>query len=66
MKVVYQGEAVETAATTVAAFLAERGCDAAKSIVEYDGEVYAPGADLSALALKADAPLDVFKITAGG
>ena len=66
MKIVYQGEAVETTATTVAEFLSARGVDPAKAIVEYGGEVYAPGADLAGLALVDGASLDVFKMTAGG
>ena len=66
MKIKYQGEAVDTTAKTVAEFLSAQGVDPAKAIVEYDGEVYAPGADLASLALKAEAPLDVFKLTAGG
>ena len=66
MKIVYQGQEVETDATSVAAFLAARGDDCAKAIVEYAGEVYAPGSDLTALELKPGANLDVFKLTAGG
>ena len=66
MKVVYQGSEAETGATSVAGFLAERGVDAARAIVEYAGEVYAPGSDLAALELKPGAALDVFKLTAGG
>ena len=66
MKIKYQGEAVDTTAKTVAEFLSAQGVDPAKAIVEYDGEVYAPGVDLASLALKAEAPLDVFKLTAGG
>ena len=66
MKIKYQGDAVDTTAKTVAEFLSERGVDPAKAIVEYGGEVYAPGADLSALALVDGASLDVFKMTAGG
>ena len=66
MKIRYQGEAVETTAQTVAEFLSAQGVDPTKAIVEYDGDVHAPGADLESLALKADAPLDVFKLTAGG
>ena len=66
MKIVYQGDAVETAAKTVAGFLAERSVDAAKAIVEYGGEVYAPGSELESLALEDGATLDVFKLTAGG
>ena len=66
MKIVYQGTEVETGQTLVAGFLAERQVDVAKAIVEYAGEVYAPGTDLAALELKPGAALDVFKLTAGG
>ena len=66
MNIRYQGEAVETTKKTVAEFLAERGFDAAKAIVEFGGEVYAPGADLASLALADGASLDVFRLTAGG
>ena len=66
MKIVYQGTEVETEETSVAGFLAERQVDGAKAIVEYAGEVYAPGADLAVLELKPGAALDVFKLTAGG
>ena len=66
MKIKYQGDAADTTAKTVAEFLSARGVDPAKAIVEYGGEVYAPGADLSALALVDGASLDVFKMTAGG
>ena len=66
MMIKYQGESVDTTATTVAEFLSARGVDPAKAIVEYGGEVYAPGADLSSLSLVDGAALDVFKMTAGG
>lgn len=66
MKIKYQGEVVDTTAKNVAEFLSAQGVDPAKAIVEYGGEVYAPGADLSALALVDGASLDVFKMTAGG
>ena len=66
MKIVYQGTEVETGQTSVAGFLAERHVDVAKAIVEYAGEVYAPGTDLAALELKPGAALNVFKLTAGG
>lgn len=66
MKIKYQGEVVDTTAKNVAEFLSAQGVDPAKAIVEYGGEVYAPGADLSSLALVDGAPLDVFKMTAGG
>ena len=66
MKVVYQGQDVETDQTSVAEFLAERGVDAAQAIVEYAGEVYSPGADLATVPLQPGAALDVFRLTAGG
>ena len=66
MSVVYQGAPVETEARTVAEFLAERGIAAARSIVEYDGEVYPPGEDFALIDLRDGAPLDVFRLTAGG
>ena len=66
MKIVYQGQSVETTAATVAEFLSARGVDPAKAIVEYGGEVYAPGADLASLSLADGASLDVFRMTTGG
>lgn len=66
MTILYQGRESETSATCVAEFLTERQVDGAKAIVEYAGEVYAPGADLTALELKPGASLDVFKVMAGG
>lgn len=66
MTIFCQGRETETAATTVAAFLAERGIDGARAIVEYAGEVYAPGADLSSVVLKQGAALEIFKVMAGG
>ena len=66
MTVIYQGKETETPATTVAAFLAERKVDGAKAIVEYAGEVYAPGADLTSVELKPGAVRDVVKMMAGG
>lgn len=41
MKVIFQNSEVETAASTLAAFLSERQIDGARAIVEYAGEVYA-------------------------
>ena len=66
MKIVYQGAEVETSAVNVAEFLAERGVNAATALVEFGGEVYAPGADLRPLALTDGAALDVFRMVAGG
>lgn len=66
MKIVYQGNEVETDETTAAGFLAARRVDPAQTIVECDGEVYAPGVDLEKVALRPGAALDVFRLTAGG
>lgn len=66
MKIKYQGEVVDTTTKNVAEFLSVQGVDSAKAIVEYSGEVYAPGSDLCALPLEDGATLDVFKLTAGG
>ncbi len=66
MTIKYQGEAVETAAPTVRAFLEGRGVDVAKALVEYKGEVYALGKGLDTLALEENAELNVFHIVAGG
>ena len=41
MKVILQNSEVETAASTLAAFLSERQIDGARAIVEYAAEVYA-------------------------
>ena len=66
LKIKYQGEAIETTARTVAEFLSERSVDPAKAIVEYGGEVYAPGSDLGLLDLVDGVALDVFTFTTGG
>jgi sulfur carrier protein ThiS len=66
MHITYQGRSVETDAETVAGFLAAMAVDPAKAIVEFDGEVYAPGSDLAALRLVDGSALDVFRLTAGG
>lgn len=66
MKIVWQGEETETQAVTVAAFLAEKGVAAERSVVEWNGEAYAPGDDLSGLALAEGGRLDAFKVVAGG
>ena len=40
MKIKYQGKDEETALSTVAALLSEKGVDAKTAIVEYRGEIY--------------------------
>ena len=66
MKIKYQGNDEETAATTVATFLAEKGVNAKTAIVEYGGEIYGAESDLSALPLNEGAELNVFNIVSGG
>ena len=66
MKVVYQGQEVETEQNSVAAFLSERGVDSARAIVEYAGEVYPPGSHLADVPLKPGSSVDVFRLTTGG
>ena len=66
MKIKYQGNDEETAATTVAAFLAGKGVNAKTAIVEYDGEIYGADSDLAALSLTDGAELNVFSIVSGG
>ena len=66
MTIRYQGNDEETAATTVAAFLAEKGVNAKTAIVEYGGEIYGADSDLSALSLADRAELNVFNIVSGG
>lgn len=64
--IVYQGRSVETNATRVKEYLEQAGVDLSRALVEYRGEVYAPGADLSPLLLQPDAELNVFNVVAGG
>ena len=66
MKIKYQGNDEETAATTVAAFLAGKGVTTKTAIVEYVGEIYGADSDLSALPLTDGAELNVFNIVSGG
>ena len=66
MKIKYQGNDEETAATTVAAFLAEKGVNAKTAIVEYAGAIYGAESDISALTLADGAELNVFNIVSGG
>ena len=66
MTIIYQGKSVETSATSVAAFLADKGIDAATAIVEYGGEIYGKETDLSAQTLADGAELNVYNIVSGG
>ena len=66
MKIKYQGNDEETAATTVAAFLAGKGVTTKTAIVEYAGEIYGAESDLAALSLTDGAELNVFNIVSGG
>lgn len=65
MKIVYQGKETESSAATVAEFLKERGVRIVAAVVEYKGEAYAPGEDLS-MPLEEGAELNVFHMVAGG
>ena len=66
MTINYQGNDEETAATTVAAFLAGKGVTTQTAIVEYGGEIYGADSDLAALPLTDGAELNVFNIVSGG
>ena len=66
MKIKYQGNDEETAATTVAAFLEGKGVTTKTAIVEYGGEIYGADSDLSAVQLTDGAELNVFNIVSGG
>ena len=66
MKIKYQGNDEEMAATTVAAFLAGKGVNAKTAIVEYGGEIYGAESDLAALPLNEGAELNAFNIVSGG
>ena len=63
---VWQGKPAETDVATVAAFLEAQGVVAARCVVEWKGEAYAPGDDLSTLPREDGAELAVFKVVAGG
>lgn len=64
MKIIYQGKVEETSAATVAEFLEGR-VRLLAAVVEYKGEAYPPGADLS-MPLEDGAELNVFHMVAGG
>ncbi len=66
MKVVYQGVEEETTSSTLAAYLSAKGVDASKAIVECGSEIYAPGSDVSGVALSDGLSINVFKVVAGG
>lgn len=51
---------------TLADYLTEKGYDAATVIVEYKGEIHAPGSDLSVVAYDEGSPVEVFRVVAGG
>jgi len=65
LKVMYQGSAVETGASTVAQFLKERGVEPGRSVVEYRGDVLVGEAALET-PLVDGSELNVFRICAGG
>ncbi|MBR3223186.1 MAG: MoaD/ThiS family protein [Kiritimatiellae bacterium] len=65
MKIKYQGEEIETCATAVAAFLAERGVKPAEAVLELDGKIVAADA-AAGTPLREGAELNAFRIVAGG
>lgn len=51
---------------TLLEYLSAKGIDANAVIVEYRGEVYAPGADLSAVPYREGEEVGLFRVVAGG
>lgn len=51
---------------TLAEHLSAKGIDSSKAIVEYKGEIYAPGSDLSQVPYTEGNEVGVFKVVAGG
>lgn len=63
MKLTFQSQVVETSATSLAAFLKERGLDPATTVVEHNGVALPPGEN--ATLCEGDI-LTAFRIVAGG
>lgn len=51
---------------TLADYLAAKGIDPKTVIVEYQGEIYAPGTDLATVVYAEGDPVELFKVVAGG
>lgn len=51
---------------TLADFLQEKGCDPNKVIVEYKGEIFAPGSDFASITYEEGAKVEIFRVVAGG
>lgn len=51
---------------TLADYLAEKGIDPTKTIVEHKGEIYPPGSDLTAVPYAEGDAVETFRIVAGG
>ena len=64
MKIIFQGNVVETDVATVGAFLAEHG-GAQEAVVEYRGEIFADAGVLN-IPLEDGAELNVYRIVSGG
>ena len=64
MKIIFQGNAVETGSATVGAFLAEHG-GAHEAVVEYKDEIFADAGALD-IPLEDGAVLNVYRIVSGG
>lgn len=51
---------------TLLDYLKAKGISTDKVIVEYKGEIYAPGSDLAAVPYQEGEPVGVFRVVAGG
>ena len=65
MKITFQNREIETAETSVDAFLASQGIDARGAIVELDGELL-DGGSVASATLREGARLDAFRVVPGG
>lgn len=66
MQIFFQDKSIETAATTLAGFLAEQKLSAENCIFELNGAILDLNADVNAVELCADDKLNAFRIVAGG
>ena len=51
---------------TLADYLAEKGIDPTKTIVEHKGEIYPPGSDLASVPYVENARIEIFRVVSGG
>jgi len=66
MQITYQGKPTETAAGTLAAFLAEQNFASETIVLELNGQILGKEHDLGATALREGDVLNVFRIVGGG